>query len=417
MRINIVYFLYLVCCSLVSLAQNRTELELRKAQLTRDIEMLNHSIKKMSGDKKFSIKQLQALNAQLHLREQKINAINSEINLLDKEISQNTQTVYNLQTQLEQLKREYAQTIRFAHRNQNSYSKLMFIFASKDFNQAYRRVKYLQQFGEFRQKQAKQIQKTQQVLHIKIIQLDHNKEEKKVILVSQVKEKKNLGKEKKLQETVVLTLNKQEKELKKELKTKQKEAQKLNQLIQIAIRKEIEEAKRKAEAEEKARAEKTETTKSTKKENKPTTNVLNATPETAKLSADFLDNKGRLPWPVGNGVITQGMGITQREKNVTVQIDGVLIQTTPESTVRAVFSGEVVRVLDLGNSTAILIRHGEYFTVYGNLKSASVSKGQKVSTKQSIGIVLTDSQDGIAEIKFGLWKGSTPQNPEYWLAK
>lgn len=409
---SIIYIL-LFCFGINLLkAQDRNELEERKAKINKEIEMLNANIRKMSSDKTVTLRQLQALNAELRLREQKIKMINSEIDLLDKKISEKEAVVSNLQTQLEQLRKEYARTIRLAYRNKSAYTRMMYIFSANDFNKAYRRMQYLKQFGEYRQVQFRKIQSTQKVLNINILELDKIKHEKSHVLASQVEEKKTIGKEKKVQETVVFQIAKQEKELKGELKRKEAEAKKLNKMIQAAIRKEIEEANAKANATAKTNAK--ANNKSSAKSN---VNILNATPETAQLSSDFLENKGNLPWPVANGVITQGMGTTKVEKNVTVQIDGVLIQTNPGAAVRSVFAGEVVRVLDLGANVAVLIRHGEYFTVYANMRTASVSKGQKVGIKQSIGTIATDSSDNIPELKFGLWKGSSPQNPENWLAK
>jgi septal ring factor EnvC (AmiA/AmiB activator) len=395
--------------------QSSAELKRRKEALSREIEELNRTLNKTSSSKSLSLKQIRALNAKIRLREQKIRTINSEIRLLDDKINENTRTVNKLQSDLNQLKKEYAEMVRFAFRNQGAYSKLMFIFAADNFNQAFKRLKYLQQFTEYRKKQAGYIENTQNDLNSQIVQLDKNKKEKTYLLTDEQKEKQTLGKEKNKQTQVLSGLTKQEKQLKQELSKKQRESLQLNRALQAAIAREIEAERKKAEDEA------TKTEARTGVAAKPVakgSSILSATPEAAKLSADFLGNRGRLPWPVANGNISEGFGRHSYGSNVTIQNNGVDIQTAPGSAVRAVFGGEVRKVfMPPGTSTyVVMIRHGEYFTAYSNLKSVSVSAGQKVSLKQTIGTVATDPTDGSTEVHFELWKGGTPQNPAGWLA-
>jgi murein hydrolase activator len=415
------FFLFLIVFSIAGRAfgQNSADLKRRKEALTREIESLNRSLNQTSSSKRLSLKQINALNTQIHLREEKINTINSEVRLLDNQISTNNNTVRSLQSQLDQLKKEYAGMVLFAFKNQNAYTRLMFIFASRDFNQAYKRLKYLQQFGEYRKKQADYIQSTQKDLHIKIVELDQNKQQKNHLLTDQQNEKQTLGKEKNNQSKVLTGLSQQEKELKKEITQKQKETAKLNKAIQNAIRREIEEENRKAAAAAaaaaaKARAENKEAP-AVKAASKGS-GILAATPESAKLSSDFLGNRGRLPYPVANGFITQGFGRHSYGSNVTLESNGVDIKTAEGSSVRAVFSGEVRKVFNLGSSYVVMIRHGEYFTTYSNLRSVSVSVGQKVGIKQTIGTVITDPNDGTTEVHFEIWKGVSPMDPSSWLA-
>lgn len=407
-----------LCLSFIVLAgsvfaQNSAELKRRKEALTQEIEMLRRSQSQVVSNKRLSLKQINALNAQIRLREEKIKTINSEIRLLDNQIYENTNTVHSLQDQLNKLKKEYAAMVLFAFRNQSAYSKLMFIFASSDFNQAYKRLKYLQQFGEYRQKQARYIEQTQKALGIKITELDHNKREKSSLLTDQQKEKSTLGKEKSNQAVQFSRLSRQEKQLRQELTQKQKEVARLNRAIQTAINREIEEERRRAEAAARAEAAKNGT------EAKPIahgSSVLAATPEAARLSSDFLSNRGRLPWPVAVGTIVERFGTHGYGVNVTVENNGIDIRTSENAPVRAVFSGEVSTVYNLGGQYAVLIRHGEYFTVYSNLRTVSVSKGQKVSVKQTIGTVITDPVDGTTQLHFEVRKGADPMNPEGWLA-
>jgi len=400
-------------------AQSSAELKRRKDALTREIEMLRRSQNEVASNKRLSLKQINALNAQIRLREEKIRTINSEVRLLDNEISENTNTVRSLQAQLNKLKKEYAAMVLFAFRNQSAYSKLMFIFASKDFNQGYKRLKYLQQFGDYRKKQAKYITQTSQELGIKIVQLDRNKRSKNELLHDQEDEKVTLGKEKVNKSQQLSKLAKQEKQLKQELSRKQREAASLNRAINNAIQREIAEARRREEeaaraAAAKARAENREVAPA-----KPVSrgsSVLASTPEAVKLSSDFLGSRGQLPWPVANGSITEHFGRHTVGAGVTVDNVGITIRTNQGASIRAIFEGKVAQVGSIGSDMYVLVSHGEYYSVYFKLKSVSVSRGQKVSLKQVIGIVSTDSEDGTTEMQFQVRKGSTPLDPESWLA-
>lgn len=415
------FFLFFVIVTFAGEAfgQSSAELRRKKESLSREIEILSKSLKQTKSIKRLSLKQVKTLNTQIRLREEKINTINSEVRLLNNQISDNSNTVRNLQTQLVKLKNDYAGMVLFAFRNQSSYSKLMFIFASRDFNQAYKRLKYLQQFGDYRKKQVTYIQETENDLHVKINELDHNKREKSNLLSDQQQEKQTLGKEKNSQSRVLSGLSRQEQQLKKELKQKQVESSRLNRAIQNAINREIDEARRRAEEEARVAAAKAKAENKDAPTAKPLSkgsSILAATPESAKLSSDFLGSRGDLPWPVASGIITEGFGIHRYGENVTTENNGVDIKTADGSGVRAVFAGEVAAVQNFAGSFAVLIRHGEYFTVYSNLKSVSVNKGQKVSLKQNLGTVLTDPNDGTTEVHFEVRKGAVPLNPSSWLA-
>jgi septal ring factor EnvC (AmiA/AmiB activator) len=405
-------------------AQSSTELKRQRDKLNEQLEQLNHEYQETLNNKKTTLKQLNLLKAQINLREEKINNINSQVRNLDNQISESTNTVHSLQNQLNDLKKDYAGMVLFAYRNQSAYNKLMFIFASKDFNQAYKRLKYLQQFGSYRVRQADYIQGTQKDLHIKITELDKNKEEKHSLLLDQEKEKETLGKEKNDQLQTVEELSQHAGLLKQQLLDVQRRIAKANREINAAIKREIEEARRKAEAEErlaakneaaKAKAANKEVAAPKPVTRRTTSEVLNATPEAAKLSSDFLGNRGRLPWPVANGNITHGFGAYYTE-GIKMDNTGVDIKTNNGASVRAIFEGEVTKVTDLSGTYIVIIRHGEYFTVYSNLRSVNIAKGQKVSTKQNIGTAATDPATGDTEVHFDLYKGDSPVNPQAWLA-
>jgi septal ring factor EnvC (AmiA/AmiB activator) len=405
-----VLILFLVFLGTQLYAQTRAELEKRKAQLNKDIEMTNDILRRTASDKKVTLKQLNVLRAQIRLKQEKINTINSEIRLIDGQINENANQVRSLQSQLGQLKSDYAAMIRFAQKNQGSYSKLMYVFAARDFNQAYKRMKYLQQFGDYRRKQAKYIEDTQSSIKNKIAQLNRNKLEKDHLLTDQEKEKNTLGSAQNKQAKAVSSLTSQEKKLKQDLAKKQRDAQNLDRAIRQAIAKEIEIARKKAEDEAKIAAAKA------KAEGKEapvakTGSILNSTPEAAKLSADFISNRGKLPWPVAKGIVTQFAGRQTIGVNVVVDNSGWIIKTNAGETVRTIFSGTISKILDIGGSTTIIIKHGEFFSIYKNIGTIKVSLGQQVTTKQALGIV--DSQE---EIEIQIWKNREIQDPKYWLA-
>ena len=426
--------LLLVLTVQLSYGQSSSELKKRKNAINKEIESLKKTRSKIDKNKKLSLTQINLLNAQIKLREEKIGTINSEIKMLDNKISTNTSEVKSLASDLSRLKKEYANMIVFAFRNQGAYNKLMFVFASKDFNQAYMRLKYIQQVGRFRKSQAKYIESTQVSLKKQISILDENKKEKSHLLVDQLTEKKTLGKDKEEQSKILTKLTQQQKTLQQQLAKKQREASSLNNAIQAAIRREILAEQRKAAERarlaEKARlaklaaaakAKATSGTKSPAPATKPVakvketgSSVLASSPEDAKLSSSFMGNRGRLQKPA-QGIVTQGFGQYKYKSNVTLFNPGMNIKTTAGATVYAVFDGQVSQVFMVLNTYAVMIRHGEYFSIYSKLKSVSVSAGQKVTTRQAIGTVANDPAEGISEMQFQIWKGRSPVDPSGWV--
>jgi septal ring factor EnvC (AmiA/AmiB activator) len=405
-------------------AQSSSALKKRKDLINKEIQQLKNSKSKIDKSKKLSLNQINLLNTQIRLREEKIRTINSEISMLDSKIISNTTEVKTLQSNLDKLKAEYAKMIVFAFKNQGAYNKLMFLFAASDFNQAYMRLKYIQQSGQFRKRQANNIQSTQVTLKKEILILDSNKKEKSDLLIDQISEKQTLGKDKIQQSKILTTLTKQQKNLQQQLSVKQKEASALNNAIQAAIRKEILAEQRKAA--EQARLAADAKAKLTKEKPKETTakdekskieakgsSILASSPADAKLSSSFMGSRGRLQKPA-QGIITQGFG-QHKYNNVTVFNPGINIKTEPGATVFAVYSGKVSKVIFLVNSYTVIIRHGEYFSIYSKIKNVSVAAGQDVQARQSIGSVATDQSEGLTEMQFQIWKGGTPVNPSGWI--
>ncbi|MDB5125049.1 MAG: peptidase [Mucilaginibacter sp.] len=423
MKLKTLFFLFFVFAVVDVQAQSSSDLKHQRDVLTQQLEQLNREYQETATNKRTTLKQLRLLKEQINLREEKINNINSQVRNLDNQISESNHTVHNLQNQLDQLKKEYGAMVLFSYRNQSAYNKLMFIFAAKDFNQAYKRLKYLQQIGTYRERQAGYIQETQTQLHVKIVELDKNKKEKNNLLKDQVKEKATLGKERNNEVEVVANLSKHEKQLKKQQEDVQRKIIKTNREINAAIRRDIEEARRKAEAKAAAAAkanavngESITSKPRTITRNSSDSEVLNATPEAAKLSNDFLENRGQLPWPVANGAVKQGFGLYYDSEKIKNESYGWDIKTNTGASVRSVFHGTVTNVSNISGTYLIVIQHGEYYTAYSNLKSVSVSPGQKIGTKQTLGTVATDSSTGEAILTFSLYKAKTPVNPKIWLA-
>jgi septal ring factor EnvC (AmiA/AmiB activator) len=409
-------------CS-TAFAQSSKELKRKKEALQREIELAQRNLNKTTSGKKLTLGQINAIKAQIRLRQEKIATINSEMKNLDQQIHENTNKVQNLKGRLAELKKEYAAMIRFAQRNRNSYDKMMFIFAASDFNQAYKRIKYLQQFGQYRKKQAAYIQGTEKQLSNQIVVLDKNLKSKGSLLQEEVSEKSKLDKNKSEQTAVLSKLSKQEKQFKQDIQKKRQQQAAIDRQIQAAIAREIAAARKKAEEEARereriaaAKAKAENKAAPTSSESKPKTNseALRSTPEAAKLSDAFEANRGSLPSPVATGYITGRFGAYKVDQ-ATAMRNGVVFQTSEGAAVRAVFNGTVSTVFQQYGKYYVVIIHGEYFTVYEGLQSVSVSKGQKVTTKQTIGTAGT--ADGVPELGFQIHRGSVAQNPESWLAR
>ena len=403
---KIIFLFVIINCQLsiinsLVFAQKKNELEGQKKKLQKEIQYTQGLLSETKKNKKLSLNQLLTLNKQIDIREELIRTISAEIKILNHQINDNREIIETMQKDLKTLKNDYAKMIYYAHKNQNSYHRLSFVFSSKDFNQAYQRLKYMQQYSGFRRKQAELILETQNILDKKTQELEEKKQEKKNLLTSEELEKENLAHEKSEQESVLGGLQKQEKELIAALKEKEKEQKQLQMAIQRIIEEEIMRAKESAE-----------------KSGKSAPVGLALTPEALKLSANFASNKAQLPWPVAEGVITAKFGEHPHPvlKKVVIKNNGIDISTKPGAEVRAIFDGEITGIATvLGFGNVVMIRHGEYLSVYSNLKEVVVKKGDKISTKQTVGIVDTDETNSKTEVHFEIWKGSNVLNPEVWL--
>jgi murein hydrolase activator len=396
--------------SLMAQSQSKKDLQKKKEQLRKDIEFTNKLLNDTKEKRNISLNQLVTLNKKISIREELINTINDEIVEMNRQIAQISIQIDGLSKELIRLKEEYAQMVSYAYKNQGAYKKLMFLFAAKDFNQAYKRLKYLQQYGSFRKKQADRILAKQTELNGKINELMAKRISKRELLGIEEKEKKELDTEKNEQWNLISSLQNREKQLRKDLKEKQRAEENLNKAIEAMIRKEIEESKKKLEAASK---------KDVAKNNAPkTTTVPAASPEIIKLSQDFESNKGKLPWPVEQGVVTSTFGVHPHPalRGIMINNSGVDIQSTRDANARAIFEGQITGVINIpGSYKAVIVRHGEYRSVYSNLEEVYVKMGDQVTTRQNIGKIHTSEDDSKTEVNLQIWKGENRMDPLDWI--
>jgi len=405
-------FLLLIVLLLLAALVNGQSLDALRKKKQKTNEEIQYTTKLLEEAKKNQTKTLnkyKILNKQIELRTNLITGINSEVGVLVDFIDQNAWLVSSLNSDLEQLKNEYAKMIVFAQKNQTNYSKLLFVLSSNSFNQAYKRIMYLRQYTEYRKRQADLIQWIRDLIQVKVSRLQTQRAEKETLLQSKKQEADKLNKEKKQQGQYLTTLQKKQKEFEKKLKEQQQiEAQLSNEIQKI-----IEEEVRKAREREKEKEKQTGVKSST-------TAKYEMTPEEKLASGQFEQNKRRLPWPVERGVITDHFGVHEHPvlKNIQVKNNGVDISTAQGVKARAVFAGEVSRVFMVtGGNMAVIIRHGKYLTVYSNLVNVQVKSGDKVSIKQTIGTIGTDGDDEKTVLKFQIWKENEKLNPEDWIAR
>lgn len=422
---------------------SKKDLENKKKRINDEISEINSMLSETKASKKSSIGALVNINMKLEKRQDLINTINAEIIEINRDIKESEKQTEQLKANLEKLKSDYARMIIFAQRNQDAYSKIMFVFAAENFNQAYARLKYMQQYSEFRKKQAAEIISTQTQLLAKLKELKEQRHEKNVLLGNEEEEKINLSSEKQEQEQVLTELQKKEKELKVQLDKKKQDAVELQlaikKLIEAEIKRKLEESakaeaaaiaakKAKEEKENKTKVVKEKTTKEKEKvvvddvkpekEKKENLFMPALTEETEALSTDFSNNRGKLPWPVGKGVICETYGEHEHPaiKGFMMFNNGVEICATKGTQARAVFEGEVTGIaVSPTGGKLVIIRHGEYLSVYSNITDVIVKTGQKVTLKQIIGTVAHDEEEGKTSMNLQIWKGQKTMDPSGWL--
>jgi len=420
----------------------------RRKELMSAIQETEQQLQSIKNDKQATMGQLRALQNKLADRQRLISNINEEMEDIDRTIKTSSREVTTLKQKLEQLNIRYAQSIRYSYTTRSSYDMLAFLFSSRDFNEAMRRMKYLKKFRDFRKFQVQQITHTQVQLKQKIGVLNAEKSEKDRVLMTQVQQKQVLQKETEETNSVVQDLKSKESKLLADIEKNKKVNAKINKAINDMIEREMARAAKAAEAEARKNAT-AEGGKANPKSNIRTgtsggpdvavNNVTKSapkarsevelllTPEDVVLASNFEGNKGKMYWPVEKGYITGHFGVHPHPvyPQVKLENDGVDIQTGENAKVRCVFDGTVYSVFSVtGSSQIVMVQHGNYYTVYNGLASVSVKKGDDVRAKQTLGTVINDEED-VPLVKFQIWKyvggkkggGNIHLDPEQWLGK
>lgn len=401
-------FLFLTLWRVDSFSQTnktREELEREKAEVQARLREFDAILKQTTANKKTSLGELNALTRQFQTQNRLVNTLDREVRLINQEISETEKKISDLETQLADLKAEYARMIYSSSRINRGLSIVAFVFSSGNFNQLYMRLKYLRQYSASRKQQAEQIGKLSADLADQRVLLDKRKADKVLVLEEEQKEKAELERLRKSQQGVVNTLSKKEKDIQRQITATKKQQDQLNRMIKKVIEDEI----KRAEAE--ARKANSTTTKKAG-------SSLPMTPEAAALSNSFAGNRGKLPWPVETGFVTQKYGTYPHPtlKGITLDSDGIDIRTQSNSNVRTVFDGTVTKITTMpGYGGTVIIKHGEYYTMYSRLKNITVKSGQTVKAKDVIGQVGVNAE-GEPEVHFQTWKGLQIMDPATWIS-
>lgn len=393
--VKVVLTILLISVPLNFTPQLKGELEKEKKQTEREMERANKILEETKNKKKNTLLDLKVLSKKIDIQKRIIRNLQNEIKKLENEIKENLIITSSLERDLEKIKSEYAKLIVTAYKNRSSNDVRMYLFASKSFNQAYKRIKYIQQFTAYRKQQVKLINTLQKVITEKNNELVRQKEEKRKYFNDEKHAQLELKKDKYEKNSLVKKLSKREKELKMDIENKKQIAKRLER----EIRKIIEEEARK---------------------NAKKNLYEKLTPEEKLISENFDKNKGRLPWPTRQGVVIDKFGEHTHPvlRNIKVRNNGIDIGTITNSEVFAIFNGDVTKVIAIpGANYTVIIRHGSFLSVYQNLGYVTVKTGDWCTTNQYIGNVFTDNKRKESVLHFEIWKELEKQDPELWLSK
>jgi septal ring factor EnvC (AmiA/AmiB activator) len=404
-------YLFLVLClsassALLAQVDKQKELEELRISILNEIKQINSLLFKTQGEKKSVLTQVEDLTQRITARENLIKVTNKQANLLTRNINDNLQKMNQYRKELKVLKEDYAAMIVKSYKSKSQQSRIMFLFSSENFLQAYKRLQYMKQYSKQRKKQGESIKEKTDLLQQLNKDLIEQKKQKEILITENEAEKTKLKSERKDHELLVASLKKDEGKFAAQIRKKQKEAAAIDRQIEDLIRAAI--AKSNADSGNKSTVTKT------------TSASFALTPEAKVLAANFTSNKGKLVWPVEKGVVTESYGTHQHPQflNVTTNNNGVDITTEAGAKARAVFSGEVMQIQHIkGANQAIYIRHGDYITIYRNLATVSVKKGDKVSAKQEIGTIFNNPTTGKTTLKFYIYKNADKMNPADWIYK
>lgn len=380
-----------------ALAQSKQQLEKDKAQVEQELRQLNNDLAKARKKSKSGQKELNLLEQKIQQRTRLINNINGQINMLDIQMHVTQDSIVLMRSQIDSLKQEYAKVVRVLYGDRGNLDRMVLLLDTKSYNTAFLRTKYFRDYSRYRRRQAAFIRQKEGELHDAGVQLAAQKQQTTTLLAQEKKHKDELAREQKERQKSLKQSKQQEKDLQAQINKKEKQKRQLQQQIQKIINEEI------------AKARKTGSASSAGSAGSASSNVDVA------LSNDFASNKGRLPWPVFYTKVSREYGRYTHSSGGQNMNNGIDFVCKSGSSVQAVFNGTVSRVFTTPAGTkGIIVRHGEYMTVYANLGTVTVKEGTKVTTKQNLGTVYTSS-DGTAEFSFQIWKGMNSQNPRTWL--
>lgn len=393
-RLLSIWFIFCVLHTLLS-GQEKEELQRQKQKAYEEIKIAKELMEQTAAKRTSSLQRLRILQKGINSRDRVIKTLENEVSILDGEMAEAQEQIRKLEAQNRKNKDEYARMVYYAYRNHTDYEKLMYILAGETISQSYQRYKYLKYIAEYRKKKAEEIESLIEETDRKRKELNGLRNDKLKLLEEKEREQGNLVRERNQRSGMVSDLQKQEKRLEKEIEEKERIAEEL----EAEIRRIIEEEARRLGAE----------------------NVYGTlTPEQELVGNDFRKNKGKLPWPVDRGIVTAGFGKNEFAglRGSSINNNGIDINSTPGSEVRAVFEGEVTKVFAiLGANYTVLIRHGEYLSVYQNLVNVRVKTGDKVLTKEILGEAFTDESHQVSMVHFEVWQEKNILNPEDWLSK
>jgi septal ring factor EnvC (AmiA/AmiB activator) len=415
MQKRILTLLFICLTSLAWSQQTQEELEQKKAKIQQEILEKERMLQEVRSKEKSVVKLLSLQKEKIGLKEKLINTTTKQTKLLSNDMYINQVQINKLKKDLVILKEDYAEMIVKSYKSRSQQSRAMFLLSSENFLQAYKRLQYMKQYSSYRKMQGDEIKDKTIKLADYNAKLSGQKTEKEKLLAEQEKQRADLEKEKQEQEKIASSLKKDKKQIAAEIKKKQQESKKIDAQIQKMIRDAIAEANRKTAAAKAKANPKTTTVAETKKIEESTKIVL--TPEGQLISNNFKANKGRLPWPVEKGAITSGFGDQPHPvyKSLIIHNNGIDITTESGASARAVFGGEVTQIQKISPlKTAVIVKHGDFFTVYQNLSSVNVTVGDKVNAKQSIGKIRTDAE-GKTILRFMISQNITYTNPTMWL--
>ena len=395
MNLSRIILLVIVLISSSLSSQTKQDLENQKKQIQEDIKKIELKLKTNSKQKKLIVSNAEDINYKIKLQQNLINNITSQLNLILREIDRNENRLSDLKQRELILKDELSKMLLSAYKKKSNLNKLMFVFSSTSFQQAYKRIQYFKQYANFQNKTLSKIKINSNDIKNVIVVLDSQKTNKKLLIDENEEIKRDLSIEYTGLNNLIAEVNKNHKRYSAEIKQKQKLTREIDKKIQRLIEEALAKAKKKD-----GRFELTE--------------------EAKLISKNFNANKGKLPSPVIRGSVVLGFGKQPHPivKTTTIQSNGVRIRTSSDVEARTIFNGEVYSIIKSKNNThTILIQHGNFFTVYKNLSDIYVKKGDKLKTKDSIGKIATDPLNGQTILSFSIFNNGVPQNPRFWIYK